>query len=397
MNLPARARAIVGWSPGAQPSDIAVPGWLDLLLDGPDIVAVVGAIPAEAHQAARRLGGVLIPWDGLPPLPAGATSVVFAGSFAPRMRAARQQLRSTGGAVRVAILADNLHSPIRMLDAARGCGGVGRSLPLNFVARVAATEGWLVRREYGLLRSWWSSRVGFALDAPVSAEAALRQTWLTAQKGRRRGIRLLRRAAIGGSARHIVPAVLTVLERADRALAQAPVVTGRFSSPAGDQASVLFGEPPSVLERRYTTRDASAEAEALEALAVTGLVPQVLARPAEDRVRVSWLQGGALPLSTLSGDEIEYWTTAAAQVLRRLHDHTRTGPQVLLHDDFWLGNVLVEGAEVTGVVDWTESRWGPPADDLRTLVSTMLKVRPDLAAHRSRLEAAAVAGYRSAR
>lgn len=58
-----------------------------------------------------------------------------------------------------------------------------------------------------------------------------------------------------------------------------------------------------------------------------------------------------------SGD---VWDRAFARIARDAPEVQ----SVFLHRDFHAGNVLFVGAEVTGVVDWVETSWGPPELDV---------------------------------
>ncbi len=40
------------------------------------------------------------------------------------------------------------------------------------------------------------------------------------------------------------------------------------------------------------------------------------------------------------------------------------GPMVLSHNDFRTGNIMVDGAEVTGILDWEFAGWGDPLADI---------------------------------
>ena len=54
---------------------------------------------------------------------------------------------------------------------------------------------------------------------------------------------------------------------------------------------------------------------------------------------------------------------AAVGALRELAPW-RDGPRSLLHGDFWAGNVLMDGDEIVGVVDWEDAALGHPFCDL---------------------------------
>ena len=43
------------------------------------------------------------------------------------------------------------------------------------------------------------------------------------------------------------------------------------------------------------------------------------------------------------------------------------GPHVLVHGDFWQGNMMLRDDEVVGVVDWDAAGLGPPGVDLGSL------------------------------
>jgi len=57
-----------------------------------------------------------------------------------------------------------------------------------------------------------------------------------------------------------------------------------------------------------------------------------------------------------------------ADVGRRLRQHR--APTTWVHGDFWPGNLLVEGGDITGVVDWerSERAGGPLRDRIRFLL-----------------------------
>jgi aminoglycoside phosphotransferase (APT) family kinase protein len=57
---------------------------------------------------------------------------------------------------------------------------------------------------------------------------------------------------------------------------------------------------------------------------------------------------------------------AEAQIRRALTGVIPRGrnPSVLLHGDYWPGNVLWRGQELVAVIDWEESEWGDPLADV---------------------------------
>ncbi|MEL6227344.1 MAG: phosphotransferase family protein [Pseudomonadota bacterium] len=84
-------------------------------------------------------------------------------------------------------------------------------------------------------------------------------------------------------------------------------------------------------------------------------LPQTLRSPGAtevERLR-SALDGTADPRPAL-----EY-------ILCWLHDHAPpTVPLSLVHGDFRVGNMMVDGHRLTGVLDWEFAHWGDPAEDI---------------------------------
>jgi Ser/Thr protein kinase RdoA (MazF antagonist) len=170
--------------------------------------------------------------------------------------------------------------------------------------------------------------------------------------------------------------------------------TGLLALNPDKQRLVLMGEPPHAGEKYYrSSADAAREADALGRMDRSPLVPRLLGRPTPHHVAFAWLPGQVLPVRRLAAAELVTWTERAASALAAVHAEVGGEPN-FSHGDFWLGNVLVEGDRVTGVIDWTECRDGEPAADLAYLVESLIKVRPDLASRRVELVAAADRGFR---
>ena len=58
----------------------------------------------------------------------------------------------------------------------------------------------------------------------------------------------------------------------------------------------------------------------------------------------------------------EFASIAAA--MRSAHRFIRANPPVLLHGDFWPGNLLWQGEKLAGVIDWEDAMLGDPLGDL---------------------------------
>ena len=56
--------------------------------------------------------------------------------------------------------------------------------------------------------------------------------------------------------------------------------------------------------------------------------------------------------------------SAIADALREYLPHLRENPPALLHGDFWLGNLLWEADEISGVIDWEDAMLGDALADL---------------------------------
>lgn len=127
----------------------------------------------------------------------------------------------------------------------------------------------------------------------------------------------------------------------------------------GLDAHMRATDEPALLMTRLPGRlrlDAAAQPEVVDALARTlaeihRIDPPERHRPRayyswaypERRVVPSWAREGGV------------WERAFARIDREPPGFA----PCFLHRDYHLGNVLFEGAEVTGVVDWVETSWGP--------------------------------------
>lgn len=66
----------------------------------------------------------------------------------------------------------------------------------------------------------------------------------------------------------------------------------------------------------------------------------------------------------------EYLDAAAAtderirNAMRRVMDRVQPNASALLHGDYWLGNVLWQGDELSGIIDWEDAMLGDPLADL---------------------------------
>lgn len=299
----------------------------------------------------------------------------------------RARMRRLGAALapggRLVVIADNRLSPLRALDRARGRARGGqavRSLPA--VAGALDDAGLAVRQRFCLLRSSTVPVTCFDLEAPAAAGAVL--TAASVPIGDRRGvaIRALRRLGRNRAVARLVPGWLVVASRSGDAWEASPTrPTGRFGYAHSDEMKILRGEPPRALEKSYQSPAlADREAMALEVIAGSGLqlAPRLLGRPAPDRTCQTWLRGRPLSPSQLSPQDLRVCVLSAVGALAALHRATaRPDGRVLVHGDFWLGNVLVDGdgLSVVGVIDWSQARWADGEEDLTKLLDDLFQTR----------------------
>lgn len=346
-----------------------------LLAAGANVAAGtdIAAVPIGAASAAR---GSRSRWD-----------VIVADGLrlgASGMRSLTMDLAPGG---RVVVVSDNVMSPLRAFDARLGCavgpvGGAGSGWNAALTG-----AGLAVRQSFVLLRSSAAPVTAFDVAAPRASRAVLQAAATRVRGNRRRGLRLLERTLGGRLNIPAVPAVLAPARLVVATSASAPWelasrrITGRIGYDDSVESKVLRGEPPAEVEKRYASvREAAGEAAALRALADAGLAiaPRVLARPAPDRLCVSWLTGRPLEVAALDDGQLEAWIRRAGTLLAVIQRATGADGQgrVLVHGDYWLGNLLYEGDRIVGVVDWTTAGWGQPETDLAHLVASLPKVRP---------------------
>lgn len=284
------------------------------------------------------------------------------------------------GGGRVALIADNLLSPLRNLDHLAG-RGAGAAVP-NFghLERSVRAAGMEVRQRFALLRSSAQPVTAFDLDASEATRAVLSAAMVRAGGMRAVALRSLARSRRPSLSAALVPAWMVVASAADGPWENAPDrPTGRIGYADDDEVKVVRGEPPVQLEKRYLS-DACAqnEAMALRALAAAdvGLVPRPVGAPLDLRARLTWLPGRPLSPKRLGLAATDRFAGRAARVLADLHQATaRADGRVLVHGDYWLGNLLEGGGAIVGVVDWTDAHWGEPEEDVEHLVATLVKDR----------------------
>jgi aminoglycoside phosphotransferase (APT) family kinase protein len=87
----------------------------------------------------------------------------------------------------------------------------------------------------------------------------------------------------------------------------------------------------------------------------------------------------AMPSADSSGGAVRRRPTAHAalwnEAFALLEHPTPIYEGTFLHPDFHLGNVLWSHGRITGVVDWVETSWGPPALDVAHAATYLAMLR----------------------
>ncbi len=286
-------------------------------------------------------------------------------------------------------ISDNLLSPLRIADAVAGRprGGDPRPGP-GSVLRALRRDGLDVAQVFVLLRSTLAPVTAFDTASPLGAAATLSATLTHVTGGRGLLLRVLRRLPAGVAAR-VAPGWLVVAGPGSRPPGP-PAIVGKIANRDSTEVKILRGDPPEEVERHHLVGVPVPEAAALRALEKAGFAeaPRLLGTSAA-AARYSWLGGHSLLVNRLGADGLVTWTGRAAALLARMQHLTReTDGTVLVHGDFWLGNLLVEGDTITGVVDWGAARRGSPDIDRRFLVASLAARHRSDPQLRSRLEAA---------
>ena len=361
----ARAAAVVGFADGDEARARFRHSWLG---DGPAEVVV---------DIEERLTVEHEPWD------LAIVDGLASASRGGGRRTLDARLRRLAGGLapagRLVVVADNRLSPLRAADRAAGRPAGPSGPPLRSIERALAGAGMGIVQRFGLLRSSHDAVTAFDLDAPQAASAILAAAVVNVEHVRAIGLRLLRPLAQRRAAAGVVPAWMVVASSSTTPWASSPSrPTGRLGHKGSEEAKLLRGEPPVELEKRYSTAAAAGrEAMALRELESRGLdlTPRLLGQPGPDRLRLTWHPGRPMRPASLGRDQLRAWVARAARTIGIIQRATeRSDGTVLVHGDYWLGNLLVDADEVVAVLDWTRAHWGEPAEDVRHLVDHLVEM-----------------------
>lgn len=286
------------------------------------------------------------------------------------LRAAAAALAPGG---RLIVVADNRWSPIRLVDRAVGLSVGLPGTRMGHLTQQLSANGLDHLRVFGLLRSSTDSSKALDVRSPIASTAVLLASSADLSRMSLALLGILTHRVRVGWESHVMPGwavIASAQPETDR-----PAVVGRIGCEWMAGAGILLGEPPQEFEKRYETpEEADTEAMALSGLVLAGLDigPRLLSRPSAQSLRMTWRQGSPLNVNSLSPAQRKHWVVAAASVLCRIQDATRRPDgSVLVHGDFWLGNVLVVDGTISTVIDWGSARWGSPTVDADFLVDSL--------------------------
>lgn len=233
---------------------------------------------------------------------------------------------------------------------------------------------------YALFRSAQAPVLGFRHGDREAARKATGSHINRFGRGRRRLVRTTRFGVTVRVMQAVAPGTLVIARRASSTACDAPPAALIATEHSGE-LMVSRGRPAAVDRHHDSVPQADAEAVALAALAAAGVdgVPRLVGRPSPVVVRQSWLPGRPLVVAELSQESLVLWVRRAAAFLGAMHRATAgSDGLVQIHGDFWLGNILTDGGDVVGVVDWVWSSRADPRVDLDFLYAE--SVRPGLEA-----------------
>ena len=384
---------------GGQDQQAAPAGaWTELLGDVRGLsVVLVDATGGQADVLLTDAGASVRVVDAahLDQVPPGSADRVAVAGLRLDRRLVRAAASLLGPEGVLLLVAANAASPLAWLDRAQRRSATPLHT-LRRLGRLARSAGAPVRKEYGLLRSVEVSSTLVDLGSPAAAAQVMASSNTLNSGLRRRAVDALQQAVSQGHARRVMPGV-AVLCAAD-ALPYPPL-TGRIGVLGSAEVKLLYGDPPSHVDKVYASdRAARAEADALAAVnAVWPEVAPVLVERRSARCnRVTWAEGRTLAVKRLTLEDGERWVLTTAALLGELHRRLGPSPDgtVLVHGDLWLGNLLVDDAQtrIAALIDWTESHRGDAETDLAFLVRTWGRRRLDPAAFEE-LRRAADAAY----
>ncbi len=321
--------------------------------------------------------------------PAGATTLVVD-------EYALDLIDAVDSSVTVVCLLTNRWSPLHWADG----GSRGPAVRLTEVRRRVERHG-RSSRTLGVFRSTTRPLALIGFDTPEAARMTVSALGVHVAGWRRHVlVTAVRFPTIG---RWMSPGWLLIAPGTGRKPTLDP--TGQIGYEQSEGCTRVLGEPPRLIEREAAVDDLIAEAAVLDELgasSIAPLVPHVIRAPGRDESRpgarapslvTSLIPGRPLRPRQMTDQEIERWTERAAHVLDELQSTTLDEDgSVLVHGDYWLGNLLVDDDQIVGIIDWESAHRGQTTEDREFLarsLTTYLDRDQDFA---DRLEAIVRAG-----
>ena len=272
-------------------------------------------------------------------------------------------------------LITNRWSPLHWADG----GSRGPLIRLGAVLGLLRETG-RPTRTLGVFRSTIRPLALVGFDTPAAAAVTVSALGVHVSGWRRRMLELaVRFDSIG---RLIAPGWLVIATTKNRDVDLHP--TGQIGYEQSEGCTRIRGEPPRYIEREAAIDDLATEAAMLAELSsssIASLVPTVIRAPDQDLAQpgtaapslvTSVIHGRALRPRQMNDQDIETWTLRAAQLLDELQSTTRIDDgSVIVHGDFWLGNLLVDDDHIVGVIDWESAHRGSPAEDREFLARSL--------------------------
>ncbi len=337
-------------------------GWIEMVDDlGPTAFLKLLVEPPDLRARLQRRGVEVIDDPA-----AAATLIVDESSLV--------DIDSASRSATIVCLITNRWSPLHWLD--RG--------PRGKLVRLSKVRGRLERsgrtsRSFGVFRSTVRPLALIGLDTPIASHLTVSALGAHVGGWRRRILHAaIRFDRILGSSSFrwlvIAPGWLVITPGEGRGFGLDP--TGQVGYAQSTGCTRILGEPPRYIEREAAMATLLAEAAALEELSASSmasLVPTVVRAPDRNVSRpggrapslvTSLLPGHPLRPRQMTDHEIETWTRRAATLLDELQSATLgIDGSVLVHGDYWLGNMLVDDDRIVGIIDWETAHRGSPVQD----------------------------------
>jgi hypothetical protein len=354
-------------------------GWIEMIDDlGPTVHLASIDAPGLRERLKRRQVEVVEDPSAASTLVVDESSLAIVDTSEP--------------SVNIVGLMANSRSPLRWVDDGFG----SRSARLPEIRR-RFEGGGRATRAFGVLRSTTSPLALVPFDSPASSDLVRSALSVHVGGHRKRLLEIVSRS--GPLGRSVFPGWLVVAHGLGRDTGFDP--TGQIGYGQSTGCTRVLGEPPRYIEREADQAALVHEALVLDELAdstLAAFVPVVIRAP--DRYHqqpgrrapslvTTIMPGRALMPRDMSDLELETWTERAARLLDELQETSANSDgTVLVHGDYWLGNLLVDGEQIVSIIDWETAHRGSRSEDRYFLGRSLTEYLDRDAAFTGRIEAA---------